>query len=57
MGKRVKKIEQVAFVNIEEVSFEEFDQTMSKIVQAKPLQTKPPKKGKPTGTGTPARPC
>lgn len=41
--KQVEIVEQVPFVEIEEVSFEDFDRTMSKIVKAKPHQTKPPK--------------
>ena len=61
MGKRqtkqVKIVEQVPFEDIEEVSFEEFDRTMSKIVTAKPLQTKPPKEEHNTKSGTPTRPC
>lgn len=47
MGKhrnqQVRLIEEIPFVNMEEVSFEAFDQTMKKIVKAKPSQTKPPK--------------
>lgn len=42
-AKQVKIVEQVPFEEIEEVSFEEFDRTMSKIVQSKPPQKKPPK--------------
>lgn len=42
MDKQKKRIEQVKFEDIIEVSFEDFEKTMKQIVKVKPPQKKPP---------------